>query len=231
MYGMHWIQEYDLILFDFDGLLVNTEQLHFEAYRLMCRARGVDLSWDFEKYCSFAHADSKGLREQIYLENPGLQQSEPRWEVLYEEKKKAYLELLSQGGLELMPGVEWLLQLLAEQKVSRCVVTNSFREQIEAIRGQLPILQTIPYWITREDYTRLKPDPEPYQTALKRLSKPGDRVIGFEDTLRGWEALHAAGIPGIVVSSCLSPAFRSILANLGVLQLGSFEDLKTMAHL
>lgn len=198
------LQAYDFIVFDFDGLLVNTEHLHFQAYQKMCMNRGCVLPWDFARYCQIAHTSSEGLKKEIYAEFPSLYQKEPDWAVLYAEKKRAYEQLLLQGEIELMPGVDKCLSLLQEYSIRSCVVTNSFRNQIDQIYKQIPLLQKIPHQITREDYVNPKPAPDAYIAALNKHARPGDRIIGFEDTIRGLKALQAAGIEGVVISQDLS---------------------------
>ncbi|MEN9654481.1 MAG: hypothetical protein RL235_593, partial [Chlamydiota bacterium] len=156
---MQWIHRFQLFLFDFDGLLVNTEHLHYQAYCNMLSAEGFRLELSFQAYCQAAHASSTALREAIYASCPGLS---PDWDRLYREKKRAYLELLGAGKVELMPGVEPLLKALAEANIRRVVVTHSPREQITLIRRQHTIFQTLPYWLTREDYDLPKPHPDGY---------------------------------------------------------------------
>lgn len=198
--ALNWILQYQLFLFDFDGLLVDTEPLHFLAYQQMCKERGYELPWDLETFYEVAHGSATGLRTRIYAEFPSLQAEEPRWEVLYQEKKDAYEHLLQEGiGVRLMPGVQELLTALDEAAICRCVVTNSFRAQTDRICQHLPILKTIPHWITRECYERPKPAPDGYLTALARYAKPNDRVIGFEDSLKGFQSLQAAGVEGVLV--------------------------------
>ena len=197
--NLDWIHNYDLFLFDFDGLLVNTEQLHCDAYRVMCEERGYNLGWDFQKFLAIAHFSSTGLKESIYKELPELYADEPSWEVLYAEKKKAYERLLDEGSVTLLPGVRELLQALEKANIKRAVVTNSTRTQVESIKNNLPLLKTIPHWITREDYKNPKPSPEGYQKALALLAKPNDRVIGFEDSLRGLQSLLQAGIHAVLI--------------------------------
>jgi HAD superfamily hydrolase (TIGR01509 family) len=92
-----------------------------------------------------------------------------------------------------------LLISLLERGIKRAVVTNSPREQIEIIKESLPVLKSIPLWITREDYSNPKPSPEGYLTAIRKLVEPGDRIIGFEDTLKGLKALLGAGVESILV--------------------------------
>src|SRR5579872_1724083 len=110
---MEWISRFHLFLFDFDGLLVNTEHLHFQAYFNMLSNRGYKLDWSFAKWCQIAHLGPKSLREGIYAEFPDL---EPNWDLLYAEKKQEYLELIRSGKVELMPGAERLLKELANKK-------------------------------------------------------------------------------------------------------------------
>jgi beta-phosphoglucomutase len=197
---MNWIKQYQLFLFDFDGLLVNTEQLHYEAYITMCQRRGYILTWDFEQFCKAAHVDATAIRNAIYADFPDLLAEEPRWEVLYAEKKKAYMEILRSGRLQLLPGVSQLLAALEKEGIRRCVATHSPLEQINYIRSVLPELNSIPHWVTREDYTHPKPSPDAYLTAIKKFGQPGDAIIGFEDSLRGLTALR--GTPARAVLIC-----------------------------
>lgn len=196
---MDWIHSYQLFLFDFDGLLVNTEEIHFLAYKQMCAKHGFSLDWDFPRYCRAAHYDSDGLKKAIYQEFPKLYKKEPRWEVLYAEKKQAMIELLNSDAVHLMPGAEELLLALENAGISRCVVTHSPDEQVSIIRKNNPILNTIPVWVTRESYTHPKPHPECYFNAIERLGKSATRIIGFEDTPRGMGALmHTRALPTLI---------------------------------
>jgi beta-phosphoglucomutase len=218
---MKWIKQFQLFLFDFDGLLVNTEHLHYQAYVNMLARRGYQLDWSFSQFCELAHLNAQALRDGIYSAFPDL---EPNWDMLYEEKKQAYLNLLLSGKVELMPGVERLLKELAAAKIRRCVVTNSLLEQTRLISSQLPILKTIPNWITREDYTKPKPDPEGYLRAIALCGQPGDRIIGFEDSVRGLQALQQT--PALPVLIC--PAHHPLIeiASQGLmLHFESFEAI------
>lgn len=196
---MNWIRKYQLFLFDFDGLLVNTEDLHYQAYINMCAKRGVHLDWDFDRYSEAAHHSATGLRDQIYADFPLLRAQEPDWSVLYDEKKKAFLNLLESGAAQLMPGAAHLIQELDRAKINRCVVTHSAKVIIDMLRKQHGVLNLIPQWITREDYSNPKPDPQCYQIAIDRYAKPGDRIIGFEDSPRGLNALMGTSATPVLI--------------------------------
>jgi len=214
---MQWIFHYQLFLFDLDGLLVDTEKLHYQAYINMCAQRGCHLPWSFHRYSEAAHHESTGLRDQIYAEFPELKAQEPHWNVLYEEKKRMFLELVETGTVPLMPGVKELLLALQKAEIKRCVVTHSATSLISRIRKQNPLLDTIPHWISREDYTHPKPHPECYQTAISRLAGPQDSIIGFEDSPRGLHALLATKAKPVLICPPDSPyleAVRSLHANV-----------------
>ncbi len=199
---MNWVHDYQLFLFDFDGVLADTEVLHFQAYQKMCANRGLSLKWDHHRYAQSALFSASAVREALYKEFSQLDGI--GWDILYKEKKEAYVSLLKEKGAELMPGVEDLLQNLQQAGIPSCVVTNSPLMQVDWIREHNPILKTITHWITREDYSEPKPHPECYHLALKRYAKPTDRVIGFEDSPRGMMALSQTAAEPVLVTTFLS---------------------------
>jgi len=69
---MEWIYNYQLFLFDFDGLLVETEHLHYQVYLDICAQRGCELLWIFDRFSEAAHHPPFALRDQIYAEFPKL---------------------------------------------------------------------------------------------------------------------------------------------------------------
>lgn len=223
--SMRWIHNYQLFLFDFDGLLVNTEEIHYLAYKRMCANRGINLHWDFDYYCRLAHYSAEGLRDQIYLQFPDLVAQEPSWQVLYAEKKEAILRLLNEGAVHPMPGVEKLLTALQAADIPRCVVTHSPEELIEVVRKKNPILNTIPYWLTREGYSHPKPHPECYLKAIEKWAKPSDNIIGFEDTPRGLTALMETRAAPVIICQTNYPEIPAFIS-AGAKHYKSFEDIK-----
>lgn len=197
---MDWVRDFDLFLFDFDGLLVNTEPLHYQAYVNMCQRRGFSLQWSFSEFCSYAHVSSDLLQKTLRDHLPDLFEQEPNWKILYAEKKKEYLGLLNSGAIRLMPGVHDLLQALERENIDRIVVTHSPKEQTDFIRVKQPILGTIPHWLTREDYEKPKPDPECYLRAIELFGRKKNKIIGFEDSVRGITALRKT--PALAVLIC-----------------------------
>ncbi len=197
---------YAAFFFDFDGLLVNTEHIHFKAYKKTFTHYGLSFIWDFPSFCSIAHKSSEGLRLAIMKHAPDLIQ-EKGWETFYHEKKKTYQALLETTALSLMPGAKKMIELVEETKKPFCVVTHSPKEHVEKIKKYLPFLEKIPLWITREDYLKPKPAPDGYLKAIQLIQVKGKK-IGFEDSLRGIQALQRAKIDPILICSSDHPQMK-----------------------
>jgi beta-phosphoglucomutase len=224
MANISWLNDFRLFLFDFDGLLVNTEELHYLAYKKMMAARGIILTWNLARYCQSAHYTSQQLREDLFDEFPELKKQDSSWERLYAEKQTEMKTLLEHGAVHLMPGVDILLRQLQQEQIPQCVVTHSPEVLISLVRRQHPILNRIPYWITRDDYNHPKPHSECYEIAIKRHSQPGDLVIGFEDSPRGLTALLATAAKPLLITEIPYPEIPSFLSQ-GVQHFKSLKEL------
>lgn len=221
---MRWTEDFQLFLFDFDGLLVNTEELHYLAYKQMMHQRGLELTWDFSRYCLSAHYTAEKLRNELYTEFPLLNDLGMPWEALYHEKQQAIHALLIKHPPNLLEGVEELLQYLQAHHMAHCVVTHSSDSLVNTVRQAHPTLDQIPFWITRHDYTHPKPDPECYELAISRYGKPGNRVIGFEDSPRGLSALMGSSAVPVLVTQIPYPEIPDLVAR-GAHHYRSFSEI------
>lgn len=221
---MQWISNFQLFLLDFDGLLVNTEEIHYHAYQLMCLKHGAHLPWDFPRYCRAAHYHSEALRLEIMEACPELKKFQPNWQILHNEKQLEMQKLLKEGAVQLMPGALDFLKELAERKVQRAVVTHSPDELVNILREQHPILNSVPNWITRHCYSLPKPNSECYQKAIEMLKKPKDQVIGFEDTPRGMKALMGTEAKPVMVCQVAYPEIQEFKQR-GAVHYKSLKDL------
>ncbi len=221
---MRWIKDFQLFLFDLDGLLVNTENIHYQAYIDMLKRRGFNLDWSFLKFCTVAHFDDNSLKDGIYAVFPDLFEEEPNFDVLKKEKNMIYLDLLKSSKVDLMLGVEKLLKELKKQNIKRCVVTNSSKQMTDMIIVKQPLLKSISNWITKDDYEKPKPNPEGYLKAITLFGEKGDRIIGFEDSIRGIKALEQTPAQSVLIGPILDPKVNSLIGK-DVLHFQSFEDI------
>jgi HAD superfamily hydrolase (TIGR01509 family) len=196
-------------LFDLDGVLVRSEEIHHLAYQQLCAAHGERLDWSFERYCLGAHYGPERLQLELRGAVPGLFEKQPSWEALYREKSRLYLELLDREEVPMQPGAAAILERLRAAGAPHAIVTNSTREQTASLRRRHSALDRVPLWITREAYADPKPAPDAYLEATRHLDRRPEECLGFEDTPRGLQALVAAGVPAVLVTTVRYP-------NLGV---------------
>jgi beta-phosphoglucomutase len=192
-----------LILFDFDGLLVDTEKLHHQAYEEALLSFDTTLNLDFSIYINLAHAASgTGLKDYIYKTFPNL---DGMWIEIRKKKIEIYSYLI-ETKLDLMPYAEEFIRLLTVKKIPSCVVTNSLRKDVDRIRNKIHVLNLIPHWLTREDYENPKPAPDGYLKALSLFPniKSSD-CSGFEDTLKGVKALQGAKVRPYLICNTNHP--------------------------
>lgn len=220
---MDWIYNYQLVLFDLDGLLVNTESLHYLAYKMTLQARGYELPWDFHRYCMTAHYHADRIGDELLELFPSLYGVDDSWDTLYAEKRSTIATILKTEGTSLMPGVQEFLTLLQAQNIHCCVVTHSPDELVSIIRRQHPILDRIPFWITRHQYSHPKPNSECYLKAINEYAKPTDLVIGFEDTPRGLTALLGTRADAVLISEVNYPEIPQFIEK-GALHYTDFKQ-------
>ena len=186
------------ILWDNDGLLVDTEQLYFSATRDVLSEVGIGLTLDMFIRISLTHGQSafdlaaeQGVSQEAIVK-------------LREKRNRRYADLLKEG-VPILDGVKVTLsQLLG--KVAMGVVTGSRREHFEIIHQHSGLLPYFDLVLTREDYRRSKPDPDPYLTAIKTYGIEREHCLVVEDSERGFAAARAAGIRCIVVPNPLTKA-------------------------
>lgn len=215
---------FDAFFFDFDGLLADTEPLHYKAYQLLLKRRNLVLPWDFQTYCHYAHQKTEVFANAVFTLFPTLKAEQPNWMILREEKVRIYQDLIRQESIPLMPGVEKILTFLAKHRKPMYVVTNATKEQVSAIKKHQPFLNIIPIWITRECYEQPKPAPDGYLKALEIHGDPRCKGIGFEDAIKGIEALQATPLTPVFIlpENYPKPDIKKLK---GVTVFNSFNDL------
>lgn len=193
------MNNWQIFLFDFDGTLVDSEPLHHLAYKKTCEEFGFPLDKDLSSYCLLAHQSSDSLRR--YLENQCFahKKIQLNWEVFYQRKKKRVLETIASGPVFLALGAESFLQYLLEWDITLGVVTQSSLELVQMFQDRIPILKKIRCWVTREDYKHAKPSADGYHVALQKLGN--GKAIGFEDSIKGMQALLNAKLDAIMVNA------------------------------
>jgi HAD superfamily hydrolase (TIGR01509 family) len=167
----------EAVLFDNDGVLVDTEGLYFRANREVLAAHGVAL--DEAAYVELFLREARGAWH--LLRERGL--GEAAIAAARAARDRRYGELLD-GEDVVVPGAAAAVAALAA-RYRLAIVTSSEPDSFARIHRRLGLIAHFELALTREQYDRCKPDPEPYLTALRRLRLSPDRCLVIEDSERG----------------------------------------------
>lgn len=186
---------YSHLLFDHDGVLVDTEALYFDATRRALATLGVTLTLaTYQQYmvrgeACWDLARRRGISEEAI---DGGRRRRDMW----------YQQSLCAGDIDI-PGVAEALPALA-QHYRMAVVTTARRADFELIHRGRDLLGCMDFVLVREDYVHAKPHPEPYELALDRFAAPPGQALVVEDSERGLRAAVAAGIDCAVVHNAFT---------------------------
>lgn len=178
------------IIFDFDGIIVDSEPAH-------CRAIGAALATiglDFPHRDNFARYIGRGDRE--CLAEIAAEQSRPLssadMEHLMRAKAAAFLEAAAAGDIRPYPGSVELIRAAAE-RAPVAVCSGSIREVIEPVLELLGLTGTLATLVTATDVARNKPDPAPYLLTASRLGLDPAACAAVEDSPTGIRSALGAG--------------------------------------
>ena len=204
---------FDAILFDNDGVLVDTEALYFRANREALATVGVEL--DETTYIQYFLREGLGawhLAEARGVDEAGIA-------TLRAARDRRYFQLVEESEI-VIPGVAELLPSLAA-RFRMAIVTSSEPGPFARTHARTGLLPHFELVLTRVDYTNAKPDPEPYLCAVSRLGLAPARCLVIEDSERGLRAAKAAGLACWVIPSGLTAAGNFAAADAVLPDLGA----------
>jgi HAD superfamily hydrolase (TIGR01509 family) len=184
------------ILWDNDGVLVDTERLFYETNRELFRPLGLELSE--QHFFDWYLADNCGA---WHLLEPAMNMAQQ--DAWREERNRRYALRLSAEHIPAIDGVAEVLASLSP-RLRMGVVTSSNRNHFEIIHGRLDLQRHFEFVLTHESYVNSKPSPEPYLLGLERLGVRAADALVVEDSPRGLQAATAAGIRCIILRNPLT---------------------------
>ncbi|MDH5641321.1 MAG: HAD family phosphatase [Nitrospira sp.] len=192
------------IIFDFDGVIADTEPLHFQGLRRTLAEIGITLTEPdyYEHYLGF---DDRGCIVEALRVNR-IPTAEPTVQDLMRKKAEAYLASI-RDHLVIFPGVREFVEAAASA-YPIAIASGALRPEIELILEQAGIRKAFRHITSAEDVTRSKPDPEPFLHALACLNNQQidspltpDACLVIEDSLPGVRAAKAAGMKVLAVTN------------------------------
>ncbi|KZM71725.1 HAD family hydrolase [Nocardia terpenica] len=187
------------VVFDMDGLLLDSERLALESLASAGTALGYDLTLEFRRSMIGMPADR--CRE-LAVESFGAEFPLEDFFALHETHLS---ELVAGGRLVTKTGVAELLDWLESNAIPKAIATSSGRARTEHHLRAAGIADRFDAIVTRQDVERGKPHPEPYLTAMAALGADPEYTLALEDSPNGLRAAHAAGLRCLLIPDLVSP--------------------------
>ena len=194
------------VLFDFDGVIVNSEPLHFYAFHEVLKAAGVEITED-EYYRDLIGFDDRGAFRQLF-EKRGLPLEPKTLLQLVVDKSRIMMDFIRRRQFRPLPGVEEFVRTLW-RRCPLAIVSGGLREEIEAMLEGIALRDCFPVLIAAEDVEVGKPDPSGYLLATQMISerqklprplKPSDCLI-IEDAPTVIRSVKSVGFPTLAITS------------------------------
>jgi len=186
------------VVFDCDGVLVDTEPLHYQAFQEVLSPLGLGHSYEhyLDRYIGFDDRDAlrEAFREANRTPGPGV------LEKLMLQKGEALLRLVEKG-VKSFPGVVELVRELAGKRIPLAVASGALKHEVVMFVKALGLSDAFSVIVAADDVARSKPDPETYLRAVERLGALSAGLdiaprscVAIEDTVTGIASARRAGL-------------------------------------
>lgn len=205
------------VIFDFDGLILETETPIFQSWQELYTELGQELT--LEQWSM-----NIGTADPFFDPLHDLQTrlgDEPDWNALLERRTQRELALVA--ALPAMPGVKVLLDQARATGLKTAIASSSPRDWVVSNLERIKLLDYFDCICTQDDVKHTKPDPELYCLALKQLGLQPQEALVLEDSPNGVLAARRAGIFCVAVPNLLTRDLPLQLANM---RLDTLEGLE-----
>jgi len=210
------------VLFDFDGVVVDSEPVHYRTFMQFLKPLGIRVSMK-RWYREFAGTGSKNIFT-VLLGEVGIT-DEKIIDEYVEKRKNLYGELVKKGKVKVRKGIKEFLTMLKERRIKTAIVSGGHKENISLALSVAGLDGYFDIVIGSGDYKRRKPEPDAFLTAMKKLNAKENECLAFEDSISGFTAAKRAGIKVVLVRS---PAVEYINKKEVIKVIKDFRDFQNV---
>jgi beta-phosphoglucomutase len=219
------------IIFDFDGVIADSELLHLRSYQDVLRAFDLQLTSDdyFERYLGY---DDVSLIRR-YARDRGLDWRDEQVAEIVSQKTRRYQQMTVRGQM-LFPGAERFVRAAAAE-VPIAIASGALSHEIEEILGRAGLRPLFRAVVGADQTARSKPSPDPYLEALARITDSGhpvepSRTVAIEDSLSGLVSARTARLRCVAVTNTcraeeLAAHAELVVSGLDALTLDTLDRL------
>ena len=187
------------VLFDMDGLMIDSEKVTYEGYQELCRKEGVEM--DLETYKKCLGKPVRGIW-QVFYDAYG---NDFPIERIMKENHARMAHVFETEGVPLKEGLKELLIWLNEQKIPCVLATSSTRNRVDQILERAGLTELFKDAVCGDEVTKGKPNPEIFLTAAQKAGVPSEECLVLEDSEMGILAAADGSLPVICVPDMKYP--------------------------
>lgn len=188
----------DLLIFDFDGLILDTETAAFQNWTEIYSSFGARLSLPVWGQCIGTSHHAFDVYEHLEAQ-VGRPLDRAQIKQVYRKREKELLE-----GLKPRPGVVEYMEEAQKQKIALALASSSDQNWVMGHLSRIGLADRFHSIRTADDVQNVKPDPELYQLTLTFMGVDPHRAVAFEDSPNGIKAARAAGIYCVAVPNSVT---------------------------
>jgi beta-phosphoglucomutase len=226
----------EAVIFDFDGVLANSEPIHLRVYQILLSEHGLSLP-SREYYDRYLGLDDVGVFTAL-SNDKGLDVSRASMDALIARKTEIFQGLVRSGDV-LFPGAATCLRAVAGA-VPVAIASGALKHEIEMILDGAGLLEVVPVIVASGDTPQSKPAPDPYARALERLTRRAgrrldpSRVVAIEDSRPGLQSARAAGLRTLGLTTSYAadqlPEAERLVSDIGHVTLALLDGIAAAAR-
>lgn len=192
------------LIFDVDGTLAETEEVHRQAFNETFAAQGIDWHWSKQDYRTLLRTTGGKERMAKHRDTVGFGPDDAQIAALHKAKTRRYVEIIAAGQVALLPGVADLIARARKAGLRLAIATTTSRANVDALIAATcgcPAETLFEVIAAGDEVTHKKPAPDVYLLALQGLALPPEACLAFEDSRAGLASAKAAGLRVVLTPS------------------------------
>jgi len=188
------------VIFDLDGTLTFTEELHYKAFAAIFKEYGIDFTYE-EEVTKYAGSGSENIFTKVFADR-GKAVSAEEIKQLCAKKKELYKKIVQESEIPVVVGARELVEKIHELGVKKIIATgNSDMQAVHLVLEKAKLFKYFPEILSIKEVPRGKPFPDVFLEAAKRIGCEPWECVVFEDSINGVEAAYAAGITCVALET------------------------------